>query len=171
MRTKRLLLVSLIAMVGLGFGVLPQSVPSAADEPVPPITIEVLAAHSTFADEVSLKIKRRLTGENTEVVNVTDPNTVVVARLTVQPGAQFPWHTHPGPGVASVVSGDLVYQQESDCIERTYLSGQSFIDPGNSVHTAWNAGTEPTVLFATFYGVPDGGAVAIPEQDQTDRCG
>jgi len=171
MRTKRRILVSVIATVGLGAGVLPQAVPSAADEPLPPIAVEVLAGHSTFPDEVSLTLKRKLTSANTEVLHVSDRNTIVVARLTVQPGAQFPWHTHPGPAVASVVSGDLVYQQESDCIERLYMSGQSFVDPGNSVHTAWNAGTEPTVIVVTFYGVPDGGAVTIPEQDQTDRCG
>jgi quercetin dioxygenase-like cupin family protein len=170
MRTKRRILVSVIGMVGLGVGVLPQAVQSAADEPIPPIAVEVLAGHSTFPDDVSLKLKRRLTGDNTEVLNVSDQNTIVVARLAVQPGAQFPWHTHPGPAVASIVSGDLVYQQESDCIERRYMSGQSFIDPGNSVHTAWNAGTEPTVIVVTFYGVPDGGAVTIPEQDQTNRC-
>lgn len=170
MRTKRLL-ISLIAMVGLGAGVLPHAVPSTASEPIPPIAIEVLAGHSTFPDQVSLTLKRKLASANTEVLHVSDRNTIVVARLTVQPGAQFPWHTHPGPAVASVVSGDLVYQQESDCIERRYMSGESFIDPGNSVHTAWNAGAEPTVIVVTFYGVPDGGAVTIPEQDQTDRCG
>jgi hypothetical protein len=49
------------------------------------------------------------------------------------------------------------------------------VDPGTKVHTAWNPSDEETVLVATFFGVPmnangTGGAVTIPDPDQTDRC-
>ena len=43
-----------------------------------------------FTDDVQLKVKIKLDGEQTDVVNVRDPSRTVVARFTVQPGAQFP---------------------------------------------------------------------------------
>jgi quercetin dioxygenase-like cupin family protein len=151
-----------VAANGLG-----ESVGTAAE----PIAIEVLSRHAAFPDDVSLQVRRTLPGEATDVLNLKDAGHVVMARITVQPGAAFPWHTHPGPVIVSVTEGDLVYQQASDCIERDYGTNQAFVDPGTKVHTAWNPGNEPTVLTATFFGVPEGGAPTIPEADQFNRCG
>lgn len=143
---------------------------SAAPDP-DPIAIEVLSRHAAFPDDVALQVRRSLPGQETEVLNLKDAGHVVMARITVQPGAAFPWHTHPGPVIVSVAEGDLVYQQASDCIERLYGTYEAFVDPGTQIHTAWNPGEEPTVLTATFFGVPAGGAPTIPEGDQSDRCG
>jgi quercetin dioxygenase-like cupin family protein len=143
----------------------------AATEDVEPIVIEVLSTHAAFPDDVSLQVRRKLPGQGTDVLNLEDVGHVVTARLVVQPGAAFPWHSHPGPVIVSVTEGDLVYQQASDCIERDYGTNQAFVDPGSEAHTAWNPGEEATVLITTFFGVPEGGALTIPEMDQSDRCG
>jgi len=120
---------------------------------------------------VSLKFKRKLDGQQAEVLNLPDANRMLVARITVPPGARFPWHTHPGPVIVHVVEGDLVYQQASDCVERPYRAAEAFLDPGNEVHTAWNPSEdEPTVLVAVFHGVAEGAAPTIPEADQGNRC-
>ncbi|GAA4722321.1 hypothetical protein GCM10023216_09430 [Isoptericola chiayiensis] len=144
-------------------------VPQVEDAP-PPIGVEVLSGHADFPDDVGVTIRRKLSGERRDQIRLKDAGTIVVARLTVQPGARFPWHTHPGPVVVSVVDGDLVYQQASDCVERDYTSSEAFVDPGDEVHTAWNPGDAPTLLMATFYGVPDGGPVTIPVTDPPDYC-
>jgi quercetin dioxygenase-like cupin family protein len=144
--------------------------PAAAVEP-PPIAVEPLSGFTDFTDEVSLKFKRKLDGQGTETLNVSDPGRMLVARITVQPGAQFPWHTHPGPVIVHVVEGDLVYQQASDCVERSYTTAEAFLDPGNKTHTAWNPSEdEVTVLIGAFHGVPEGGAPTIPADDQSSRC-
>lgn len=145
--------------------------PVASANPPPPIAAESLSGFTGFTDDVSLKFKRKLAGQEAEVLNVPDANRMLVARITVQSGARFPWHTHPGPVIVHVVEGDLVYQQASDCVERPYGAAEAFLDPGNQVHTAWNPSEdEPAVLVAVFHGVPEGGAPTIPEADQSDRC-
>lgn len=140
-----------------------------------PIAVEVLSRHAAFPDDVSVQVKRKLPGQGADVLNLKDAGHVVTARLVIQPGAAFPWHTHPGPVIVTVTQGELVYQQASDCVERVYGAQEAFVDPGPKVHTAWNPGGSETVLVATFFGVPmnadgTGGAVTIPDPDQSERC-
>ena len=56
-------------------------------------------------------------------------------RITVQPGAQFPWHTHPGAVIVNIAQGELVYVEASDCIERPYPAGTAFLDPATATST------------------------------------
>jgi quercetin dioxygenase-like cupin family protein len=130
-------------------------VPSVAQQPPPPIGVELLTGRAVFTDDVDLKFKNKLDGKATEVVNVKDPSRTVTARFTVQPGAVFGWHTHPGPVVVNVVEGELVYVGADDCVEREYPAGTAFIDAGGDhVHNAFNRTDGPTVLVATFFGMP-----------------
>jgi quercetin dioxygenase-like cupin family protein len=163
-------LTALAAVLGsLALGGLVQASPAPSE--TPPISVEPLSGFADFTDEVAIKFKRKLPGGNTEVVNLSDPGHLLPTRITVQPGAQFPWHTHPGPVVVIVASGELIYQQASDCVERSYVANDAFLDPGNAVHTAWNpSDTEVTELIALFHDAPVGGPVTIPEADQSDRC-
>src|ERR671911_548216 len=125
--------VALVAGLLISVNVLP----SAAQEPPPPIATELLTERAVFTDDVDLKLKNKLDGKATQVVNVKDPSRTVVARITVQPGAQFPWHTHPGPVIVNVAQGELVFVSANDCEERSYPVETAFIDSGHGhVHTA-----------------------------------
>jgi quercetin dioxygenase-like cupin family protein len=173
--TKRSALAATAAVAGLAIitvGATGEASDNQDTQAPPPIEIEVLSRHAAFPDDVSIQVKRKLPGQGADVLNLKDAGHVVTARLVIQPGAQFPWHTHPGPVIVSVVEGDLVYQQASDCVERTYGPQQAFVDPGTKIHTAWNPGGEgqETVLVATFFGVPEGGAPTLPDPDQSNRC-
>ena len=138
---------------------------SAAQSPPPPIATEFLSARATFTDPVDAKFKIKLDGRSTTVVNVDDPSRTVTARFTVQPGAQFPWHSHRGPVIVTIVSGELVYVGADDCTQRSYSPGTAFVDPGHGhVHTALNPGSEPTVFVATFLEAPETGSLLIPAQ-------
>ena len=87
----------------------------------------------------------------------------MVAKITVQPGAQFPWHTHPGPVIVNIAQGELTYIMAHDCVDRPYAVGTAFVDPGRGmVHTAVNRTGEVTVLLATFFEVPETGPLTIP---------
>ncbi|MDP8904496.1 MAG: cupin domain-containing protein [Chloroflexota bacterium] len=128
------------------------------------IVFEPLTGRASFTDDVTLKFKIKLDGRATEVVNMRDPSLVQTAEITVQPGAMFPWHTHDGLVVVTVASGELVYVSSEDCVERSYVAGEAFVDPGHGhVHTAYNpSATDETVLVATFFGVAASGPLTIP---------
>jgi quercetin dioxygenase-like cupin family protein len=68
---------------------------------------EALTGRAVFVDDIGLKIKISHDGPETVVVNTDDPTSTVVVRYTVQPGAQFPWHSNAGAVVVNVVSGAL----------------------------------------------------------------
>jgi quercetin dioxygenase-like cupin family protein len=102
-------------------------------------------------------------------VNAADPSRTVVGRFTVQPGAQFPWHTHRGPVIVNVVEGELVYVAADDCVDRAYPAGTAFVDPGHGhVHTAFNATDDVTVFVATFFEAPEAGPLLIPAETPAD---
>jgi quercetin dioxygenase-like cupin family protein len=149
----------LIAVLVLVLNVLPSS----AQAPPPPIATEFLTGRAVFTDDVRLKAKIKLDGRKTRVVTVRDASRTVVARFTVQPGAQFPWHSHRGPVVVNVVSGELTYVAADDCVEREYPAGTAFVDPGRGhVHTAFNGTNGVTVFVATFFSAPAEGPLLIP---------
>jgi len=79
--------------------------PAAAQ--APPIAAEPLTPRSVFVDDIGLTFKIKPDEQGTNVVHVPDPSTTVVVRYTVQPGAQFPWHSHMGPVVVNIASGAL----------------------------------------------------------------
>lgn len=150
---------ALIAVVVLMLNVMPSS----AQTPPAPIATEFLTDRAVFTDDVRLKAMIKLDGRRTGVVNVKNPSRTVVARFTVQPGAQFPWHSHRGPVVVNIVSGELTYVSAGDCVERKYAAGTAFVDPGQGhVHTAFNATSDVTVFVATFFAAPAEGALLIP---------
>lgn len=137
--------------------------PAAAQAAPPPIAAEPLTPRSTFIDAIGLKVKIKPDGHANQVVDVRDPSSTVVVRYTVQPGAQFPWHSHNGPVVVNLVSGALTYVGAEDCVQRTYAAGQAFVDPGQGhAHTAFNPTNAPTVFVATFFDAPAQGPLLIP---------
>ena len=157
---KAALAAAIIAVPLVGANVLP----SAAQQPTPPpIATEFLTSRALFTDDVAAKFKIKRPGEGTMVVNSKDASRTLVARFTVQPGAQFPWHTHPGPVIVNVVQGELVYVPADDCSHRAYPAGTAFVDPGHGhVHSAINRTSQPTVFVATFYEAPAEGPLLIP---------
>jgi quercetin dioxygenase-like cupin family protein len=151
------MLVAIVALVV-------SAMPSSAQQPPPPIAVEELTPRSVFTDDVDLKAKVKHNGTR-EIANDKNPSRTVTARITVQPGAQFPWHSHAGPVVVNVVSGELTYVSSEDCVERAYPAGTAFLDPGfGHVHTAFGTSDEPTVLMATFFSAPAQGSLLIPAE-------
>lgn len=136
-----------------------------AVDPPPPIAVEVLTpTRAQFTDTVDIQVRNKFSGAGTTVLNMPDASNTLVARFTLQPGAQFPWHTHPGPVLVNVAQGELVYIQASDCVERDYPAGTAFVDAGRgNVHTAYNASEGVTILVATFLDFPAAGPLSITD--------
>ena len=137
-------------------------VPAQSDPPPPPIAVEVLTPRAAFTDEVAMQIRNKVGGTGTEVRNLHPAGRIVTARLTIQPGAQFPWHTHPGPVMVTVAAGELTYVEGDDCSQRLYSAGSAFIDIGDHVHTAYNSGTTVTTTYVTWLAAPAEGLLTVP---------
>jgi quercetin dioxygenase-like cupin family protein len=161
-----------LAMVLIGVALVGANVvPSAAQQPPPPIASELLTGRAVFTDDVDLKIRVRVKQHDRKWIAVKskDPSRTLVARFTIQPGAQFPWHSHAGPVIVNVTEGELVYVPADGCDERSYPAGTAFVDPGHGhVHTAFNPTDEETVIVATFYEAPAEGPLLIPAEAPAD---
>lgn len=135
-----------------------------------PVAIEVLTPRAAFTDDASMQVRLKVDGHDTDVIKAADPSNVVTTRVTVQPGAQIPWHTHHGPVFVTIAQGELTYVSSDGCSSRLYPTGTAFVDPGHGhVHTAYNSGKAVTVFVATFFETPPGTApITIPADGPAD---
>ena len=171
-----------VAAFAAGLGpVAAVAAPPSTEPPVPPIAVEELTridadtpVRGAVTDNVTATITVAREGMDEMVLDVADLSNVAVARFTVQPGAQFPWHTHPGPVIVTVTQGELVYVMAEGCHEAAYAAGTAFVDPGRGmVHTAYNPTDAETVVIATFLEAPADGPLSITEgiTAPADNCG
>ena len=78
------------------------------------------------------------------ITRVRGDSDVYVVRNTWPVGAHSGWHTHPGPSLITVLSGELTVYEAHDptCTPTVYHAGQSFTDLGcGDVHLVRNEGT------------------------------
>jgi quercetin dioxygenase-like cupin family protein len=157
----------LTALVGASALALALTPPAEADHLPIHAQPRTAAGHNQFTDDVAVQVRDRPEGRPTTVVNLRDASSIAVGEFTIQPGAWFPWHTHPGTGLVALAQGDLVFIYADDCVERRYDQGEAFVDPG-IVHTAYNpSDSEVTVAIATFLGVDAGAPLATPVDADT----
>jgi len=136
-----------------------------------PITVEPLTPRSLLTDDVSGQLRIKEAGGPTTTINMEDLSRVVTARIALEPGAMFPWHTHSGPVLVTVAEGALVYINGEDCSERTYQAGEAFFDTGHGhVHSAVNRTAGVTVLYATFLQVLASGPLTLTEGVSAPTC-
>lgn len=126
-----------------------------------------VVARAGFVDSVDIKFK--VVDGRQEVFHVPDAQETVMQQVVIAPGGQTGWHSHPGPVVVLIKSGELTFYSEesSGCVVRTYSAGQAFIDSGQGhVHLAGNlSATENVELWATYFDVPPGGAFRLDAAD------
>jgi quercetin dioxygenase-like cupin family protein len=131
-----------------------------------------VVARADFADPVDIKFK--LTEGNQEVIHAPNAQQTVMQSIVITPGGHTGWHSHPGPVVVLVKSGELTLYSSHDgtCEARTYTTGQAFIDRGQGhAHIGVNTGAGvDTELWVTYFDVPSGGAFRINAEDP-GSCG
>ena len=120
-------------------------------------------ARASFADPTDVKFKVK--GQSQEVINVNNAQETVVQQVVIAPGGSTGWHSHPGPAVVLIKSGQMSFYDSEDpnCVVRTYFAGQAFIDSGQGhVHIARNESESQNLeLWVTYFDVPAGGAFRI----------
>src|SRR3982750_2077371 len=90
----------------------------------------VVFARASFVDPTDVKIKVK--GQSTEVINVNNAQQTVIQQIIIAPGGNTGWHSHPGPVVVLIKSGQMSLYDGDDptCSARTYTAGQAFVDSG-----------------------------------------
>jgi len=118
---------------------------------------------ASFVDPTDIKFK--VGDGKQEVIHVPDARETVVQQITIGPGGQTGWHSHPGPVVVLIKAGELSFYDSDDptCTVRSYSAGQAFIDRGQGhVHIARNESTTQNLeLWATYFDVPPAGVFRI----------
>lgn len=78
---------------------------------------------------------------------------LTVVKLTIPPRTALPWHTHPMPNAAYVVSGRIVVEKQADGQKRTLGPGQVLAEMVDTPHRGVT-GDEPVVLIVFYAGAP-----------------
>jgi len=74
---------------------------------------------------------------------------VLQARVDFEPGASFPFHTHPGEEIIYVLEGTLEYQVAGQA-PVTLTAGDVLFVPAETAHAARNVGTGKGAELATY---------------------
>lgn len=127
----------------------------------------VIHARAAFVNAVDIKIK--VDDGHQEVLHVPNARDTVMQQIVVEPRGHTGWHSHPGPAIALVKSGQLTLYSGDDrkCVGRTYSAGQAFVDSGQGhVHLGANLSfTTSTEIWVTYLDVPPGGSPRIDQAD------
>jgi quercetin dioxygenase-like cupin family protein len=107
---------------------------------------------------------KTLTPEWQARIDTKGATDVYVVENKIAPGGTFGWHSHPGPSIVIVKSGELTLYRGDDptCTPTRVPAGSGFVDDGGDVHLVRNEGTVETVVYVTSL-VPKGAARRIDE--------
>ncbi len=89
---------------------------------------------------------------------------LTMLKLTIAAHSQLPWHTHPFPNAAYVLSGTLTVHDKVSGKTKVFHQGQAFAETVNDIHRG-ETGDEPVVLIVTYSGTP-GVPTSIPAKGQ-----
>lgn len=129
--------------------------------------VGTVMARASFTDRVDLGIRMKHDGK-TQVINFLHAQDTVMQQIVIGPGGHTGWHSHPGPAIALIKSGELTLYSSDDpnCEGHPYGVGQSFIDPGQGhVHMGRNLTNQTTEVWVTYLDVPPGQSVRLDAAD------
>jgi quercetin dioxygenase-like cupin family protein len=80
------------------------------------------------------------------------PAQITAVEITLQPGQQTGWHTHPVPLFGYIIEGELTVDYGTKG-KRTYLKGDGLAEAMNEAHNGHNMGPHPVKILAVFIGM------------------
>ena len=134
-------------------------------------TVSLAGVTAAVATPPSGSISRNelAVGKVTDNIDIqrTEPSDFHIQNLTLEPGANSGWHTHPGPEYSVVKAGSVVLVRAPKCEPTTLSAGQGFFTSDGTSHMAQNDTKEPAELYVT-YTVPAG--TTVLRQDVAENC-
>jgi quercetin dioxygenase-like cupin family protein len=89
---------------------------------------------------------------------------LTVLEITIPPHTALPWHQHPVPNAAYVVSGELTVEDRQSGKSLKVHAGQAFAESVNSSHRGVT-GDQQAVVIVTYSGV-EGTPLSIPDKGE-----
>jgi quercetin dioxygenase-like cupin family protein len=155
----RFLLVCLVCLVLVLAGCQPIAVPA----PAAPAATEEVTEEAT--EEATEEPAEEAMGE-TEAI--TGPFEAVQLILEFAPGSWTPPHSHGGPGLVTVLEGEVTHIPEATGEEMVYAPGEAWNEVAGAVHVAGNDGQENARVAAIFL-LPEGASLTtVVEGTSTD---
>jgi quercetin dioxygenase-like cupin family protein len=107
---------------------------------------------------------KTLTAEWQARIATKGATDVYVVENKIAPGGTFGWHSHPGPSIVVIKTGELTLYHGDDptCTPTRVPAGSGFVDDGGDVHLVRNEGSVETVVYVTSL-VPRGAVRRIDE--------
>lgn len=89
-------------------------------------------------------------------IHANGPTDVSSQSLTIQPGGNSGWHSHPGPVFVQITSGTITFYeaQPGSCTPVVRTAGQVFVEEGDHAHISRNEGTVVVNAVATVFSPP-----------------
>ena len=80
------------------------------------------------------------------------PAQITAMEITLLPGQQTGWHTHPVPLFGYILEGELTVDYGAKG-QRVYLKGDGLAEAMNEANNGRNSGESPVKILAVFIGV------------------
>ena len=80
------------------------------------------------------------------------PAQLTAAEITLAPGQQTGWHTHPVPMFGYILDGELTVDYGPKG-QRVYRKGDGFAEATNEAHNGRNLTEQPVTILAVFAGM------------------
>jgi quercetin dioxygenase-like cupin family protein len=136
-------------------------------------TTATVIARAAFADAVDLKLEIKDDHRGRDVIQVRNAGDTVIQQIVFAANGLSGWHSHPGPAIILIKSGQLTFYSADDpgCTGRTFLAGQAFIEPPGLVHFARNeSSSQIAEVGVTYFDVPPGSASPRIDEPNPGNC-
>ena len=109
------------------------------------LTTTIIAGPTPLGD-ADIKSESEINEVEIKTKGVSD---IYVVHNTIVPGGHTGWHSHPGPSIISVVSGQATEYHDDDPDGVVHPAGTAFVDEGGDhAHIVVNEGNTDLVLVA-----------------------
>jgi quercetin dioxygenase-like cupin family protein len=136
-------LVACVLLLGLPGSLNPAVAETAQPAPLP--------AHVYSGVRTVLSTGTTVTGEPIRYPTGA-PAQLTALEITLQPGQQTGWHTHPVPLFGYILEGELTVDYGAKG-QRTYRKGDGLAEAMNEAHNGRNLGQSPVTILAVFAGM------------------
>lgn len=79
---------------------------------------------------------------------------LTILKITIAPHTALPWHTHPMPNAAYVLSGEITVEKKENGQEKVLSVGQVLPEMVNELHRG-TTGDKPVELIVFYAGTKD----------------
>lgn len=112
-----------------------------------------------ISSETLLKSGQAWNGQTLEKYP-SGPLEITVMKMTLPAYSELPWHTHPIPNTAYILSGSLTIEDKESGHTHTFRAGEAFNESIDTAHRGFT--TDEITDLIIFYAGAKGEELSIP---------